>query len=105
VCGHHGVGSIWLCQALFGSRRVPQAQIECLEAELTARDFLQSNADPSLWILYGEGDAVLTKFYVGNSMIATRTDKEADALVDLIASTIMIRQCAKVQARACCIWC
>jgi hypothetical protein len=43
-----------LCRALYGLRQAPRAWNERLEAELTARGFVQSNADPSLWILYSK---------------------------------------------------
>jgi hypothetical protein len=113
------------CRVLYGLRQAPRAWNERLEAELTARGFVQSNADPSLWILYSKDGAVLTMFYVDNGMVAACNDAEADALVDVIASifeirrlgepqdmlgieisrdlaagTITIRQCAKAKALA-----
>jgi hypothetical protein len=114
-----------LCRALYGLRQAPRAWNERLDAELTARDFVQSNADPSLWILYSKGGDVLTMFYIDDGMVAARNGAEAEALVDVIASifeirrlgepqdmlgieispdlaagTITIRQCAKARALA-----
>jgi hypothetical protein len=114
-----------LCRALYGLRQAPRAWNERLEIELTARDFVQSNADSSPWILYGKSGAVLAMFYVDDGMVAARTDAEADALADTMASifeirrlgvpqdmlgiemsqnhatgTITIRQCAKARALA-----
>jgi hypothetical protein len=66
-----------LCRALYGLGQAPGAWNERLDTELTARDFVQNNADPSLWILYGKSGAVLTMFYVDDGMVAARTDAEA----------------------------
>jgi hypothetical protein len=86
-----------LCRALYGLRQAPRAWNERLEAELTAQGFVQSNADPSLWILYSKDGAVLTMFYVDDGMVAARNDVEADALVDAIASIFEIRRLGEPQ--------
>jgi hypothetical protein len=86
-----------LCRALYGLRQAPRAWNERLEAELTARGFVQSNADPSFWILYSKDGAVLAMFYVDDGMVAARNDVEADALVDVIASIFEIRRLGEPQ--------
>ena len=57
--------------------------------ELTDLGFVQSDADPSLWILYGEGGARLAMFYVDDGLVAARTAAEADELIDLIAGRLL----------------
>jgi hypothetical protein len=52
---------------------------------------VQSDADPALWILHGENGTVLTMFYVEDGLVAVRTDVEADALVELVASILEMR--------------
>jgi hypothetical protein len=114
-----------LCRALYGLRQAPRAWNQRLEAELTARGFVQSNADPSLWILYSMDGAIHAMFFVDDGMVAARNGVEADALVggipsifeirrlgepqdmlgieisrDLAAGTITIWQCAKAKALA-----
>ena len=53
---------------------------------------MQSNADLGLWLLYGENGAVMCMFYVDDSLAAARSDKEAQALVDLVASMFAVRR-------------
>jgi hypothetical protein len=86
-----------LRRALYGLRQALRAWSERLMTELTARRILQSDADPSLWILYGEGGAILTMFYVDDGMVAARTHAEADALVDLIGSVFEVRKLGEPQ--------
>ena len=52
-----------LRRAMYGFRLAPLAWNKCLEAELTKRGFVQSNADPGLWLLYGENGAVMCIIY------------------------------------------
>jgi hypothetical protein len=52
---------------------------------------VQSDADPALWILLGEKGVVLAMFYVDDGLVVARTAKEADALVELVASMFAIR--------------
>jgi hypothetical protein len=59
--------------------------------QLRSRGFEQSDADPALWILHGENGTVLSMFYVDDGQVAARTDVEADALVELVASIFEIR--------------
>ena len=80
-----------LLRALYGLRQASRAWSKRLESALRAKDFVPSNADPSLWILHGERGAVLAMFYVDDGLVAARTAAEADALVDLIASMFAIR--------------
>jgi hypothetical protein len=63
-----------------------------LEAELTGRGSVQSDADPSLTIFCSKSGAVLTMVYVDEGMVAARTHEEADGLVDLAASILTIRR-------------
>jgi hypothetical protein len=58
---------------------------------LRANGFQQSDADPGLWILRGEGGAVLAMIYVDDGLVAARTAAEADALVALIGRLFKIR--------------
>ena len=53
-----------LRRAMYGFRHAPRAWNMCLEAELTKRSFVQSNADPRLWLLYGKNGAVMYMFYM-----------------------------------------
>jgi hypothetical protein len=81
-----------LRRAMYGLRQAPRAWNKCVEAELTKRGFVQSNADPGLWLLYGENGAVMCMFYVDDGLAAARSDEEAEALVDLVASMFAIRR-------------
>ena len=81
-----------LKKALYGLRQASRAWNKRLEGELLDRGFVQSNADPALWILYGAGGAVLSMFYVDDGLVAAKADEEADALVDLIESMFAIRR-------------
>jgi hypothetical protein len=44
-----------LRRVMRGLRQASQAWNERLEGELSRRGFVQSNADPSLWIVHGNG--------------------------------------------------
>ena len=81
-----------LRRALYGLRQAGRAWNKRLEAELRAKGFTQSTADPSLWILRSESGAVLAMFYVDDGFVAARTAAEADALVDLVGSMFAIRK-------------
>ena len=80
-----------LLRALYGLKQASRAWNKRLEAELLAKGFKQSDADPSLWILHGEGGAVLAMFYVDDGLVAARTAAEADALVEMVAGMFAIR--------------
>jgi hypothetical protein len=80
-----------LHRALYGLRQAGRAWNKRLEAELRGKGFVQSDADPSLWIFHGDGGAVMAMFYVDDGLVAARTAAEADALVDLVASMFSIR--------------
>jgi hypothetical protein len=71
-----------LRRAIYGLSQASRAWNERLQGELARRGFAQSDADPPLWIVNGEGGAVLFLFYVDDGLVAARTPKEADALVD-----------------------
>jgi hypothetical protein len=81
-----------LRRAIYGLRQASRAWNERLQGELARRGFAQSNADRSLWIVNGEDGAVLSLFYVDDGLVAARTPKEADALVDLMESIFAIRK-------------
>ena len=81
-----------LHRALYGLRQASRAWNQRLAAELRAKGFVQSNADPSLWILYGERGVVLTMFYVDDGLVCARTAEEADAIVKLVGSMFSIRE-------------
>lgn len=80
-----------LRRALYGLRQAGRAWNKRLEAALKGKGFLQSDADPALWILHGGEGAVLAMFYVDDGLVAARTVAEADALVELVASMFAIR--------------
>jgi hypothetical protein len=75
---------------LYGLRQAPRAWNERLSGELKARGFVQSDADPALWILYCDAGPVFAMFYVDDGLVAAHTAEEADALVDLIAGIFKI---------------
>ncbi|MEY2931251.1 MAG: hypothetical protein RL033_2000 [Pseudomonadota bacterium] len=81
-----------LRRALYGLRQAGRAWQKCLEDALRAKGFVQSNADPALWILHGENGAVMAMFYVDDGLVAARTAAEADALVDLVGTMFKIRR-------------
>jgi hypothetical protein len=81
-----------LRRAIYGLKQASRAWNERLEGELARRGFVQSDSDPSLWILHGKDGAVLALFYVDDGLVAARTGEQADALVDLVASIFEIRK-------------
>ena len=81
-----------LLRALYGLRQASRAWHRKLEAELRARGFAPSDADPALWMLYGEGGVTLAMFYVDDGLVAARTAAEAEALVAIVASMFAIRE-------------
>jgi hypothetical protein len=80
-----------LKRALYGLRQASRAWNKRLEGELRGKGFVQSDADPALWILLGEKGVVLAMIYVDDGLVAARTAREADALVELVASMFAIR--------------
>ena len=80
-----------LWRALYGLKQAQRSWNKTLEAGLRAKGFVQSNSDPALWILHGEGGAILAMIYVDDGLVAARTAAEADALVALIASMFETR--------------
>jgi hypothetical protein len=80
-----------LQRALYGLRQASRAWNKRLEAELTRKGLVQSDADPALWILHGKDGAVLAMFYVDDGLVAAKTVEQADALVELVASMFAIR--------------
>lgn len=81
-----------LRRALYGLKQAGRAWHKQLASELLAKGFEQSNSDPGLWILRGEGGAVLAVFYVDDGLVATRTAAEADALVAMVGSIWEIKE-------------
>jgi hypothetical protein len=84
---HLAVGNkrvLRLRRALYGLKQASRAWNKRLEGELRAKGFEQSDADPALRVLRGEGGAVLVMFYVDDGLVAAKTT--ADALVDLVGS-------------------
>jgi hypothetical protein len=65
---------------------------KCLECELRAKGFEKSDANPALWILRGEGWAVLAMFYVDDGLVAAKPAVEADALGNLAGPMFEIRK-------------
>jgi hypothetical protein len=93
--GAEGVGCLpgrvlRLRRALYGLQQAPRAWHKRSTAELKAKGFVKSNADPSyaLWILYGSR-GVLELFYVDDGMMDAKTTEEA--LVPMVATLVEIR--------------
>ena len=88
-----------LRRAMYGLRQAPRAMSECVEAELTKRGCVESNADPRLWLLFGENEGVMIMcmfvcMYVmlNDGLVAARSYEKAGALVDLVASMFAVRR-------------
>jgi hypothetical protein len=79
-----------LQRALYGLQQA-SAWNKRLEAELTRKSLVQSDADPALWILHVEGGAVLAMSYVDDGVVEANAVEQADALVVLVASMFAIR--------------
>jgi hypothetical protein len=88
---HLAVGNkrvLRLRRALYGLKQASRAWNKRLEGELRAKGFEQSDA--ALWVLRGEGGAVLVMLYVDDGLVAAKIAAEADALVDLVGSMFEI---------------
>jgi hypothetical protein len=97
---HLAVGNkrvLRLRRALYGLKQASRAWNKRLEGELRAKGFEQSDADPALWVLRGEGGAVLVMFYVDDGLGAAKTAAEADAPEDLVGSMFEIRKLGEPQ--------
>jgi hypothetical protein len=81
-----------LRRAIYGLRQASRAWNERLEGELARKGFVQSDTDPSLWILHGKDGAALALFDVDDGLVAAKTGEEADALVELVGSIFEIRK-------------
>jgi hypothetical protein len=79
-----------LPRALYGLKQALRAWNKRLEGELSVKGFEQSDADPALLIVHGEGGAVLVMFHVDDGLVAAKTTSEADALVDVVGSMFEI---------------
>jgi hypothetical protein len=53
-------------------------------SQCSTHPFIQSHADPSLWIPHGENGAHLSMFYVDDGLVPARAAVKADALVGLV---------------------
>jgi hypothetical protein len=74
-----------LQRALYGLRQASRAWNTRLEAELTRKGMVQSDADPVLSILHGKGGAVLAMFYVDGGLAAlTTAEQGGEALMFVI---------------------
>jgi hypothetical protein len=72
---HLAVGNkrvIRLRRALYGLKQASHAWNKGLEGELRVKGAEQFDADPALWILHGEGGAVLVMFYVDDGLVAAK---------------------------------
>jgi hypothetical protein len=72
--------------AIYGLRQASRVWNERPEGELSRRGFVQSNVNPSLWIVHGKDGVVLSLFYVDDGLVAARTSQEPDAMVYLVES-------------------
>jgi hypothetical protein len=97
--GLDGGGSrvLHLKRALYGLRQASCAWNKRLEGELRGKGFVQSDSDPALWILLGDGGTELAMFYSADRLVAARTAAEADALVELGASMFAMRSLGEPQ--------
>jgi hypothetical protein len=71
---HLSVGNkrvLRLRRALYGLKQASHAWKKRLEGELRAKGFEQSDADPALWVLRGEGGALLVMFYVDDGLVTS----------------------------------
>jgi hypothetical protein len=88
---HRGKGRMLrLKRSFYGLRQAPRAWNKHLGTELSKLQFVQSNADPSLWILQGNDGVVLTLCYVDDGLVAARTATDAGALVDRIRLKVFV---------------
>jgi hypothetical protein len=78
-------------RALYKLREASRAWNKRPEGELRKKGFVQSDADPAPWILFGDGITVLAMFYVDDGLVAAKTAADADALVELVAGMFSIR--------------
>jgi hypothetical protein len=88
---HLAVGNkrvLRLRRALYWLQEASGAWNKGLEGELRSKGLEQPDADPALWILLGEIGAFHVMFYVDDGLVAAKTAAEADALVELVESTI-----------------
>jgi hypothetical protein len=89
-----GVGGtvLKLRRAIYGLKQASRDWNKCREGELARPGFVQTDADPSLWTLYGKDGTALALFYINDGLVAARTAEEADALVDLVEPIFEIRK-------------
>jgi hypothetical protein len=76
---------------LYGLRQVPRAWNKRLEGEIRSRAFVQSNADPSLCVIWRDNGIVLSIFCLNDVLVAARSAAEGDALVELAGPIFEIR--------------
>ena len=81
-----------LNKALYGLHQAQRSFSTHLSSKFTGGGFVQSKADPSLWILHDGSGAALTMVYVDDGIVAARTAELAEAAVALIGSYFEIRK-------------
>jgi G3E family GTPase len=72
--------------ALFGLRQALRAWSRHKGEALRAKGFVPLEADPSIWVLRNKVGAVLALFYVDDGIVAAKSDAEAEAIVNMVAS-------------------
>ena len=90
LCGPNEV--LRLNKALYGLHQGQRMWTNLLFGKLGGAGFVQSKADPSLWILSDSSGVALTMVYVDDGIVAARTAVLAEAAVDLIGSFFEIRK-------------
>jgi hypothetical protein len=81
-----------LGRMLYGLHQAPRGWSKKLENALRELGFVQSDTDPSLWLVKGDTGAVVAMFYVDDGLVAAPTAEEADAIVDKMGTIFEIRK-------------
>jgi hypothetical protein len=81
-----------LGRMLYGLHQAPRGWSKKLENALRELGFVQSDMDPSLWLVKDDTGAVVAMFYVDDGLVAAPTAEKADAIVDKMGTVFEIRK-------------